>query len=101
MSFKNVIPVLQTNIMDLKGNSNSSKNLLITSTITMELIYKLSDITPLLINFYKLSHDNNGIDLDYSKMFGENKTGARTIGAPAARALVRADGSRSKGNTRP
>lgn len=82
-SFTKMELFLSKNITELdkqQGNEikiNSSRLLIIVGNITNNLIYKLSDLTPLLLNLSQICENNNSSELNFDNMYtSEPKGGA-------------------------
>ena len=80
-SFNKIELFLSKNITELdkqKGNEskiNSDRLLIIVGNITNNLIYKLSDLTPLLLNLSQICENNNSNELNFKNMYSSELKG--------------------------
>jgi hypothetical protein len=80
-SFNKMELFLSKNITELdkqQGNEskiNSDRLLIIVGNITNNLIYKLSDLTPLLLNLSQICENNNSSELNFNNMYSSELKG--------------------------
>ena len=80
-SFYKIQILLSKRILQLNDKNkdnieiNSNRLLIITSSITTELIYKLSDLTPLLFNLSEICQENDSSELKFKDMYGNDMKG--------------------------